>query len=377
MLHRSRLTTPPVPSSGIKNGTAKKKGVPGPVLAGVLCGLAALAAIGGSAWWRHHKAPPPPVADVQPAPAPDAAPAPAPVEPPVDAATAPATAPPADEAMTNDQIIQMVEGKVSPSLIASQIRSSKTNFVLTPAEVIRLSKAGVPESVIEVMRNPKRAAANTPAPVSAPPPPKATPKQEAAPPQQPPVVAQQQPAAPPQPQQAPASAANAAPKAPAPPPPQPAASQPGNSKASPANLTPVTIKDGQPFKIMLAEDIPANAEEGRPLRFTASEDVREGDVVVIAKGAAVTGAIAEVPGTKKKILSVFGGGKLTLKVTAVDAVDGHKLNIRALQAHNPEGSSRPVEIPGVKPKSKDLAASAGTAEYIAYIEGDQTVSVHK
>ena len=106
-----------------------------------------------------------------------------------------------------------------------------------------------------------------------------------------------------------------------------------------------------------------------------SEDVRDGDAVLIAKGAAATGVIGGVPG--KKILGVFGGGKLTFKLASVTAVDGHKLNIRAVQAHGADGSYRPVELPGVKPKSKDLAASAGVGEYIAYVEGDQTVSTHK
>jgi hypothetical protein len=110
------------------------------------------------------------------------------------------------------------------------------------------------------------------------------------------------------------------------------------------------------------------------VRFTVSEDVREDGSLVIAKGATVTGAIAG--GQGKKILTVFGGGKMMLKLTSVDAVDGHKLNIRALQAHGSDGSLRPVEIPGVKPKSKDLAASAAT-DYIAYIDGDQPVSGRK
>jgi hypothetical protein len=87
----------------------------------------------------------------------------------------------------------------------------------------------------------------------------------------------------------------------------------------------------------------------------------------------VTGVIAEVPG--KKILGAFGGGKMMLRLTDVTAVDGHKISIRALQAKRAEGTVRQVEPQG-KTKVKDVTAPAGT-EYVAYIDGDQTVAVRK
>jgi hypothetical protein len=43
---------------------------------------------------------------------------------------------------------------VDPSVIIGQIRASKTSFRFTPADVIALSKAGVPPPVIEAMRDP-------------------------------------------------------------------------------------------------------------------------------------------------------------------------------------------------------------------------------
>ena len=77
------------------------------------------------------------------------------------------------------------------------------------------------------------------------------------------------------------------------------------------------IPDGTGFKIILAEDIPDSADKDQVLRFTASEDVRVGENLVVAKGAAVTGAIVD-PGKRRFIgLPV---GKMTLKLTAVDAV---------------------------------------------------------
>jgi hypothetical protein len=59
--------------------------------------------------------------------------------------------------LTNDQIIEMVKAGLSQSLIINQIRNSKTSFDLSTPELIRLSQAGVPDSVIVAMRNPQGA----------------------------------------------------------------------------------------------------------------------------------------------------------------------------------------------------------------------------
>jgi hypothetical protein len=127
------------------------------------------------------------------------------------------------------------------------------------------------------------------------------------------------------------------------------------------------------FSINLAEDIPQNAEEGRPLHFTVAKDLRVGDLVVIAKGAGVTGEVAQA--ARKGTLG-FGGAKATMRLLVVDAVDGKKYRVRAQSARGAEGKNeRPVET-NVKPKNKDLAADAGT-EYVAYIDGDVTISVKK
>ena len=93
-----------------------------------------LAVAGGGYWWTNqpHSSPEPPHA-----------------QPPATAAVTPS-----DGTMTNENILEMVGAQVAPSLIISQIRSSKTNFNLSAGEVIRLTKAGVPADVIEVMRNP-------------------------------------------------------------------------------------------------------------------------------------------------------------------------------------------------------------------------------
>jgi predicted Ser/Thr protein kinase len=64
----------------------------------------------------------------------------------------------ADAVLTNDGVLQMVQAKVPNSLVIGQIQSSKTKFDLSTAQIIRLTKAGVPETVIQAMRNPTGAA---------------------------------------------------------------------------------------------------------------------------------------------------------------------------------------------------------------------------
>ena len=133
----------------------------------------------------------------------------------------------------------------------------------------------------------------------------------------------------------------------------------------------VKIPDGTGIKIALAADIPESADKDLPLRFIVTDDLRVDGTLVIAKGAIVTGAIADAG--KRKFLGM-PVGKMTLSVATVTAVDGSKLNVRALPNRRADGSFRDVDTGKQKPKG--AAAAAGT-EYIAYIDGDQTVSAHK
>ena len=316
-----------------------------PLMIGAGVAAAVLAIAGGGAWWWTHRTQPPVPVQGQSVQSQNPVPAPPPVAvqpPPVVTPVAPAIPPvaSADQALSNDNIIQMVEARVAPAVILSQIRNSKTAFSLSAPEVIRLTKAGVPETVIEAMRNPK-AAPSRPAIPAASAIPAATPTSTTT---------------------APAPSAATVPA------PAPAPASPSSS------IVAVTLTDGMPIRISLAEDVPQNAEEGGPLHFTVAKDVRVGDLVVIAKGANVVGAIAQAA-RKGKIIGI-GGGKMTMRLLVVDAVDGRKYRVRTQSARSTDGKSeRPVES-NVKPKNKELVAVAGT-EYFAYIDGDATVSVKK
>jgi hypothetical protein len=135
----------------------------------------------------------------------------------------------------------------------------------------------------------------------------------------------------------------------------------------------VTVPNALPFRIALAEDIPADADMGRPVRLIASEDFKVNNITVIAKGAPVQGEISE---TQKKKMFGIGGSKLSFRLIRAEGASGHPINVRALAARKADGvTQRPVDN-GQKTGSKDLAAAQG-AQYIGYIDGEQSVTVPK
>ena len=225
---------------------------------------------------------------------------------PVQAAPTPAGA------LNNDAIVQMTEGKVPTAVILDSIRFSKTQFDLSPAELVRLTKAGVVPEVIQGMRDPSRIAAAKVRPV-------------------------------------------------------PLAEEP------PAAVSPVSISvaDGWPIPIELAEDVPIDAAAGSLIHFKTTKDMVSGGVVVIPKGAAVTGEVVEA--ARKKALVI--GVKATYQLLNANAADGQKLNIRATPARGAAAKAQPLDN-GTKKRAKDVAAAAGST-YLAYIDGDQTVTIRK
>jgi serine/threonine protein kinase len=274
---------------------------------GIVCILVLAGASFGGWWYIQHKpgaqtriqAPPS-------APAPVAAPAPTPAPPP------------AETLLTNDSVVEMVQAKVPASVIIGHIRSTKTKFNFSTSELIRLSKAGVPENVINAMRDPKGTSALGVPPTTVPP-------------------------------------ANGLP----------------SPKSGEAVL--ISVDDGLPFRITLDQDVLADSPQGTPMRFIATDGLQVGDALVIAKGAGVTGSIASEAG-RKKFLGM--GGKMTFRLEKVEAVDGQKISVRAPAKPRPGGpNARPLDT-GKGSKSKEFAATRGT-QYIGYIDGQQTVSVHK
>jgi hypothetical protein len=138
-------------------------------------------------------------------------------------------------------------------------------------------------------------------------------------------------------------------------------------------LVPVKLNDGLPFRIALVDDVPADSEVGRALRFRVIEDVQAGDTTVIAKGSIVTGSLADLGGKK----NFFGqSSKVRFRLIAAESVDDSKINVRATPSRKSDGvESRPFATPNGT-KDKELIAASGT-EYVAYISGNQTINIHK
>ena len=58
------------------------------------------------------------------------------------------------EVLTNDKVITMVKAGLASTIIVNKIRASKTSFITSTDELIRLKQEKVPDEVINVMINP-------------------------------------------------------------------------------------------------------------------------------------------------------------------------------------------------------------------------------
>ena len=61
----------------------------------------------------------------------------------------------AQEVLTNESIIKMVESGLPEAVIAAKIRSSETKFDVTADSLVALKKAGVPDGVLAAMLQPR------------------------------------------------------------------------------------------------------------------------------------------------------------------------------------------------------------------------------
>jgi predicted Ser/Thr protein kinase len=320
---------------------------------GIVALLVVLAAGGGTFFMMKKRAAAKAAAEL----AAQQAPPPVPV-----IAPEPAPPPPPDTTLTNDSVLDMVKEKVPTDLILSQIRAAeKTNFDLSTPEVIRLTKGGVSPLLIEQLRNPKRQPLPPPAPAKGNNAPQNA-KQTSQPAQTAVAVPVPAPTATPTP--VPIATNPAATLTPTP--------APAPVAVAPQTVT-VTVPDAMPFRITLAADIPTDADMGRPIRFTATEDFKVNNITVIPKGAVIMGEISET--AKKKVFGL-GGAKLSFSLTRATAAGGHALTVRALAARKADGVTQRPADNGQKTGSKDIAAAQGS-QYIGYIDGEQSVTVPK
>jgi hypothetical protein len=151
---------------------------------------------------------------------------------------------------------------------------------------------------------------------------------------------------------------------------------PGPSGFAPGEAVTVTLTDALPFRIALDEDVPLDAELDRPVHFRVLDGVQGGTVTVIAKGATVTGTVAALGGKR----NFFGErSKVRFRLISAVSVDDTMINVRATASPKAGADTRPFVTPNESARSlkeRNLIAAAGT-EYVAYIAGDQTLTVHK
>jgi len=121
----------------------------------------------------------------------------------------------------------------------------------------------------------------------------------------------------------------------------------------------VLLADGTPFRLSLAEDVPADAEPDAPLRFVVTADLQINGTVVIEKGAAAAGLLTEAA-KKRKLLG--RSAKATYRLVSATAVDGKAIRIRATPRHSGDEAKRP------------LAGTAKDTEFVAYVDGDVTIN---
>jgi serine/threonine-protein kinase len=353
LAHTQMVPLKPPPSA--KTGAKK----PNKLVPFIAAAAAAAAAAGGGGWWwtSHKRAQERAAAEAAAAnqaaatiPVPvGALPTPAPIEP----APPPNSVPPG--VLTNDGIISMVQAKLSTGQIINQIRSSETKFDMSVTEVIRLAKEGVPDPVINAMRNPKAIAAPpTPTPTKSPTASSTAPTANA------PVVTPSPAVSIPPPVSQPVAVA---------PPPTVTAPPPSPTASAPVVLHEIPIVGGTPFSIVLLADVPAGVEPGTALKFQVLQDVKANGSVVIRQGAPVTG---EIVGAGRKVV-VFGG-KTQFKLNSVTSVDGKGLHIKASPGRSGDKNQQSIEPPGRK--NKEILAPAGQ-QYQAYFDGDQSVAVKK
>jgi len=139
---------------------------------------------------------------------------------------------------------------------------------------------------------------------------------------------------------------------------------------APQNRT-VQLPGGLSFEIALTENIRADSKPGQPLSFRVTKDVAVGDVVVIAKGAGVAGVVVEA--AKRKFL--VHTTRLAYRLLEVEAVNGTKVKVRASPGRLGESRKDPQldSLGGSRSKGAALAGS----RFLAYFDGDQTLTLRK
>ena len=150
---------------------------------------------------------------------------------------------------------------------------------------------------------------------------------------------------------------------------------------------PFTLHDGTPIRLRLNRNLSsADATVGETVDFEVLEDVRVGDVVVIARGGVALATVTEAQSKRR----MGKGGKLNVNIDHVRLVSNDKVALRAVKETKGGGSSGAM-TGGIVATSiiffpaaplflfmhgKDITIPKGT-EITAYVQGDAVLDRSK
>jgi len=144
---------------------------------------------------------------------------------------------------------------------------------------------------------------------------------------------------------------------------QTAATPPAAANAAPVN---VVLQDGTPLKLRLGATAAANGVRvGETLELEVAEDVRVGDVVVIAKGSTASAAV-----TNLRSGGNVKGGWIDIDLDSVSLADGERVPIRASKQRSVGTNQSNI----VSSQAQDASISQG-ADLTAFINGNQQLDV--
>jgi hypothetical protein len=141
---------------------------------------------------------------------------------------------------------------------------------------------------------------------------------------------------------------------------------PGASRPAAPGPISVTLDEGRPVKLVLAQDITGDAvRAGDAVRLAVAEDVKVSDRVAIRKGAPATGSVSV---ERRKIFRKRPRVALTLE--RVTAADGQEVRIRPTAER---GGPRAVPLAEAAGGPGAAIMAAQGSAYDAYLDETRTV----
>jgi hypothetical protein len=136
----------------------------------------------------------------------------------------------------------------------------------------------------------------------------------------------------------------------------------GAASTAPVNIV---LADGTPVKLRMGSTSTV-ARVGESLQLEVAEDVRVGDVVVIAKGSAANAGVTNL----RSGANNGRGGWLDINLESVTLADGHKVPIRASRNKPFKDDESTI----VSSSGQDASITQGT-DLTTYINGNQPLDV--